>query len=477
MSQAADPGPGAALALFVLGLLVHGAWALTVPGPLDWDAAYYRDVALSIAASRGAQAGAAWTAGLAVGPLPMPADLHWMPLPSRVLVPGLAVWPSRGDQLITVILAALWAPVSAALAAALGGGARARWSAGLIAVAAGGYARFLSTPDVFALQGLIGGLGWLSVWRGRAGAAAGWAAAAALCRGDGFLLGLAWGAALGGPAGAGVAFAGLAATAGWGLRNLQIAPELALGLRQAALTAPSMADLLAGEARPITLSERVATLGRELPQALVTAFVAGAALLPGLSALGAWAHRADRRLWAALAYLVGMPCITLFLTPAIAASGTPFRSGAALFPLAAALGAVGLIRLDDWLVERRAWRPQVISIGAVVGFWAVSLALGLAQRQARPAAPVDCRPLAGLPAEAVVLSGRPLLLRAVCGPAAAWLGRTEAAESVAARAAAVGATHALLPPTDPDPSVPISADAPALLPGWRPLGGGLFAAP
>lgn len=466
-----------ALGLFVLGLLVHGAWALTVPGPLDWDAAYYRDVAQAIASGRGPQSGAAWTAALAARPLPLPADLHWMPLPSRVLVPGLWLWPSRGDQLVTVVLAALWAPIAGGLAGAVGGGPRARWVAGLLAAAAGGYARFLSTPDVFALQGVIGGLGWWAVWARRPAAVAACAAAAALCRGDGFLVGLAWGLALGGRSGLGVAAAGLACTAGWGLRGLALAPDLAVELRAAALWAPSMGALLSGDPRPIGLAERLAVLARELPQAAQTAFVAGGALLPGLAALGALARRGDRRVWAALAYLVGMPCITLFLTPAIAASGTPFRSGAALFPLAAALGAAGLLGLDAWLGARRGWRAGALTGVVVVGFAAASLGLGLAQRQARPVAPIDCGPLAGLPAEAVVLSGRPLLLRAVCGPASAYIGRGEAPARVAERARVVGAAFAYLPASDPDPSVPVEAEAGGLLPGWRALGGGLFSAP
>jgi hypothetical protein len=177
------------LGLALLGLLWHGLWATTVPGPLDWDPAYYRDVAQHILAGEGAVSGAAWQAALTAGPLPVPADLHWMPLPSRVLLPGLALWPARGDQLTTALLAAAWAPLAWALARALGLRPAAAALAGLWAATGLGWVRFLSTPDVFALYGVIGAVGWLAVLRGATGWAAASAVAAALSRGDGFLFG------------------------------------------------------------------------------------------------------------------------------------------------------------------------------------------------------------------------------------------------------------------------------------------------
>ncbi len=124
--------------LYLTAVAFHGAWATSVPQPLDWDPAYYRDVARSIAAGLCAQSGALW---YRLGPdldLPMLADLHWMPLPSRLLVPGLWLWPAHGDAVVTVIVAAAWGPLAAVLAGRLGGARSVQWAAGLLGVLGGG---------------------------------------------------------------------------------------------------------------------------------------------------------------------------------------------------------------------------------------------------------------------------------------------------------------------------------------------------
>ena len=150
--------PRAPLALFLLGLVVHGAWALTVAQPVDWDPAYYRGVAAAIAAGEGAQVGAIWSLAAPPPALPQPADLHWMPGPSRILVPGLLAWPARGDQAVSVLTAATWGPLAWALAGAVDRRGAAGLAAGALAVAGGAYARFLSTPDSIArLNGTLTG--------------------------------------------------------------------------------------------------------------------------------------------------------------------------------------------------------------------------------------------------------------------------------------------------------------------------------
>lgn len=467
---------GVPLGLAALALGWHGLWAMTVPGPLDWDPAYYRDVAQHILAGEGAVSSAAWQAALTAGPLPVPADLHWMPLPSRVLLPGLALWPARGDQLVTALLAAAWAPLAWALARALGLRPAAAALAGLWAATGLGWVRFLSTPDVFALYGVIGAVGWLAVLRGATGWAAAAAVAAALSRGDGFVLGAALGLGLGGARGALVASAGLLAAGGWGAWAVASGGALALEIRAAALHAPDIGAFIEGVRAPRGIGPRLAALPAELGQLPATALVAGAGLLPLPALAGAALHRRRRAVGAALAFLVGAPLLGLLLAPAIAASGSPFRSGAALACLGAALGAAGIDALEHRLVAR-GWRRGVLFWGVAVGAIAAAGGIGLGNRAARPEAPVDCGPLEGIPVEAVVLTGRPLLVRARCGHSTVVLTRATPPAEVADRAARTGATYALLPEADVDRSVPLRADAARLLPGWTELRPGLFRAP
>lgn len=447
-----------------------------MPGPLDWDPAYYRDVAQHILAGEGAVSGAAWQAALTAGPLPVPADLHWMPLPSRVLLPGLALWPARGDQLTTALLAAAWAPLAWALARALGLRPAAAALAGLWAATGLGWVRFLSTPDVFALYGVIGAVGWLAVLRGATGWAAAAAVAAALSRGDGFLFGVALGLGLGGARGAAVGGAGLAAAGAWGAWALHAGGAAAVDLRAAALHAPDIGAFIDGVTAPRGLGPRLRALPAELRQLPATALVAGAGLLPLAAAAGVGVLRRQRAVGAALAFLLGAPLIGLVLAPAIAASGSPFRSWSALACLGAALGAAGVDALEGRLVAR-GWRPGALLLLVGIGAVAAAGAIGLGNRAARPDAPVDCGPLAGLPADAVVLTGRPLLVRARCGRSAVVLTRATPPAEAAARAGRTGAAYALLPEADPDRSVPLRADAAQLLPGWTELRPGLFAAP
>ncbi len=223
------------LGLWALGVLVHGAWALTVAGPTDWDPAYYSEVAANLAAGEGAVTRAAWLHAWLPSALPQPADLHWMPLPSRVLVPEalLGGW----GQVTTVLLGACWAPLAWALARALGAAPGVALLAGVLGASGLGYARFLSTPDSIALYGVVGSVGWLALARSRLSERSlpVWAALAALTRGDGFLLGLAWS----GPRRWWAGLAGLGAFAAWQLRGVAVGGERFLALRRSVASAVS----------------------------------------------------------------------------------------------------------------------------------------------------------------------------------------------------------------------------------------------
>ncbi len=88
----------------------------------------------------------------------MLADLHWMPLPSRLLVPGLWLWPAHGDAVVTVIVAAVRGPLAAVLAGRLGGARSVLWAAGLLGVLGNGYVRFCPPPT--ASRCTASWLGW-----------------------------------------------------------------------------------------------------------------------------------------------------------------------------------------------------------------------------------------------------------------------------------------------------------------------------
>lgn len=460
--------------------LWHGAWGWTIPVPIDWDPAYYLDVARSIARGDGAVSGAMWHLSGPDLPLPQPADLHWMPLPSRVLVPFVALLGDAGATVVTALLAAAWVPVAAGLAHHLHADRRGILGAASLAMLGGGYVRFLSTPDSIAVFGALAGLTWLAAAHGRVGAAVVGAALVALTRGDGFLLAPAvglvfagrgrWGAAVG------VSCAGPLAFLAWSLRNLHLGGAPWLEARRHTSGALHIHDFLRGSGGSATALERVGAAVDGVQGALGAALVVGVVLLPVLAVAGGGLRRQRPLVWGLAAYAVLMPVVPSVLAPGVAASGSAFRSGAALFPAGCALAALATVALGDlghrvrgyprWLV------PGLVGVGIAVG----TVGLGHGTWSARPGPPVDCTPLEAA-LEAPVLTGRPLLVRVVCGPPAVVILRDESPADVAARARRHGAFRALLPEHDPDPVVPTRADAAALLPGWRERSPGLWVHP
>jgi hypothetical protein len=465
-------------AVWALGLLVHGLWALTVREPVDWDPAYYEAVARNIAQGRGAVTDAVWMLSALPDALPAVADTHWMPLPSRVLVPFLLLWPGGGAQLGTVLLAALWAPLALALARALGAEPRVALGAGLLCALGGGYSRFLSTPDSIALYGLLGAGGLLAVQRGRPGAAAAVAALAALCRGDGFLLGPCLALGLSGPAALGVAVAGPLAAAAWLLRSLALAGPLVWSARAAAAAAPTLEALVLGDPRVASLGERGLAWLHELPELLVLVGVVGVFLLPWPALAAAWAARREPAVRAAVAYALLMPTVTMLSAPGVAGSGTAFRSGAALFPLFTALAALGLAAAGRFTAARRGYPAWFVPALTGLGFAVGSVGLGLSLRAARPAPELDCGALDGLPAGAVVFAAEPLHVADLCGRPAVILPHDLDPAQVPALVARFRIAGALLAPARGMSTLGATVeDAPRLLPGWRAAGPQLYLPP
>lgn len=465
--------------LYLAAVAFHGAWATTVLQPLDWDPAYYRDVGRSIAAGLGAQSGALWHR---LGPdldLPMLADLHWMPLPSRLLVPGLWLWPAHGDAVVTVIVAAAWGPLAAVLAGRLGGVRSVQWAAGLLGVLGGGYVRFLSTPDSIALYGILAGLGWLMADRGNVALTALLAGLLALTRGDGFLMAPCLALVLRGPPlpRLAVAAAGPVVWLGWQVRGLLEVGPAVLQTRRAMASAVHIDEVLTGVVAGARVGMRALVVVQELGEAIQTALVVGIFMLPLAALGGAWRLRRAPLVRGVLAYAVLMPVVTLCLAPAIAASGTPFRSGAALYIPSCALAALGVGRLGAWGHRVRGY-PRFLLLGGFVAAMAVgTVGFGQAMVRARPGPLVDCDVVKDLPDGAVVFTGRPLELRGTCGVMAVLMRADDTPEGLRTQAARHGVAWAILPAQDPDPTVATDNDGERLLPGWSAVAPGLWARP
>jgi hypothetical protein len=463
----------------LLSVVWHGLWATTIPQPVDWDPAYYLDVARNIVSGAGAVTGAVWHLSGPDLPLPMPADLHWMPGPSRVLVPFLALFGDPGASLANVLMMAGQVPIAAGLAKALNADRRGILGAAMLAMLGGGYVRFGATPDSIALYGLAGGLAWWLAVQGRVGWTVAALVGAALTRGDGFLLAPAVAWVLwrsGRKRGAVVAaVSGPAAFGLWTLRNLWVGGTAWWHARAATSRALHIHALQLGTSGDPSLLDRLNAVGSGLQGAGTTALLVGVGLLPLLALGGALVRRRQPLVQAAVVYAVGFVVVTHALAPGVAASGTAFRSGAALFPVACALGALATVGLGDWGHQRRgypAWLvPGLVGAGMLIG----TVGIGWGTWSARPRPPVTCPD--GPPPETPVFSGRPLLVRSTCGVMAVALFRGESAADVQRMVDLHGVDEAWLPDADPDPLVPIRADVEKLLPGWQERAPGVWIRP
>lgn len=453
--------------LFAVALLVACAAAWLAAEPTDWDPAYYLTVARHLARGDGAVTSAVWSVAWLPEALPFAADLHWMPLPSRVLVPGEWLWPGVGGRVTAAVLAAAWAPLAWRVARRLDPAAAPL--AGALAAVGCGYAGWVATPDSGGLYGVLGTLALLSASGGPLAATVTLAALAALTRNDGFLLApclalAVW--ARGQPRGALlVAVAGPLTTAAWTARGAWIAGPAWLEARRHlgdVLDTESLATLTLGGATPPSLSERLAFLAQD---GLSTTLLVAAFALPW-PWLFALRGRDPLRI-AVGAYAVVLPVVALALAPGIAASGSVFRSSAALAPAACALAAVALLRAGRWGQRVRDYHPAFLP-GLGVATIAVATALVAGPRLGPRASPLPatvCDTLSDVPPGAAVFTAQPLLLEAHCDRPAVLLAAPMTATQAAALAARYHVRYALVADT-PDPMAVDAAGMARLLPGW-----------
>lgn len=403
---------GALAALFTFGVVWHAIFAALIEGPTQWDSAYTWEVARNLARGEGAVTDAMWTMAWQPEGIRHVADLHWSPLPSRILVP--AMWVSkhwRATQVVSVIVAALWGPLGWSWGRRLGLHGGLRWLAGAVAVTGLGALPFLGVPDSVGLFGLVAGGALLAAATGRTGWCVMLCILAALTRGDGFLVGLACAVSLPGWKGLWPALGGLGTTALWSVRNLAVAGEGFLELRGRVSSARAVGDLLLLHDPPgLSVLDRLTNGFWAIPSSIVLG-VLMAGLLPAVVAGLAWVlRRRDRSLWALVAFGLLVVVVDNLLAPGIASKGTTYRSLCALIPAISALAVVGatdvLRGLPRWLL------PAVVAVGGV----AISVGVGRSMSGAFVVYD-DCGALddAGVPADAPILAYEPLHVTARCG--------------------------------------------------------------
>lgn len=413
--------------LFLFGLVLHTVLALLVSAPPQWDSAYAWEVGRNIASGEGAVTRAVWALAWLPPGVEHTADLHWMPLPSRILVPALWLFPGwRGAQIIPVVVAAMWGPMGLLWARRIGLDGALAWAAGALSATGLGAMAFLSVPDSVGLFGILGSGALLAAADRRVIACMALAGLAALTRGDGFWVGLACAVALPGLRAIGPALVGMGMTAAWNLRNYAVAGEGFVALRARIASAGATGDLLLLDLPGAGgWMERIGSAVTTWPLGGVL-FVMECGLLPLVFALVClWRRRDDRGVWPLallpVLVLVGDP----LLAPGVAGQGTMWRTLAAVLPAVAALGLAGSTQVLRGLPP--ALLPSLVAIAGI------GLSAPLGFKLHLPFAIVeDCAVLdeAGVPLQAPVLSTDAIQVAARCDRPAVQIPPVDTVEAV-----------------------------------------------
>jgi hypothetical protein len=338
--------------------------------------------------------------------------------------------------------------------------------------------RFASTPDVYAIQGVLGGLGVLAVAEDSVGGAMVVAMLAALNRSDGLLTGLALASGLRGGKRLGPLVAGGLATAGWLARDYTLGGADWLTGRRIALDTTDYLALYDGIARPpLGFSGRFDALAGALPGLVEFVLTPGLIMLTVPALVAALARRREGWVRATLAMWLVVPLIEVLLAPAIADHGTLYRTGAALVVGHAALAAEGVEQAAERLGRWRGY-PRAFTIGVLVGSFLTIAIAKAAMNASKPAHPIGCDALAAIPMASPVFSSRPIELELRCGRPGIMITRTITAERAAEVAQRYQVRYALVEPASVhDEGSLTEREVGAVLPGWTAAGGGLWTAP
>jgi hypothetical protein len=192
-------------ALYAFALVVRGLLFALHPDAAYPDSYYYVAVARSLESGHGFNVDFIWSfvdvgGRIPAGPtLPIPSNGHWMPLASLVQLP--TIWllgpTPLASSLPFILIGALAAPMTWALAREIGAADRIALAAGIAVAAPAATALYMTQPDNFALFQVLGTAALWLVARGLRGSGRAFALAglavglATLARNDGVLLGAA----------------------------------------------------------------------------------------------------------------------------------------------------------------------------------------------------------------------------------------------------------------------------------------------
>lgn len=161
----------ACLTLFCLALVVRLLVAWSLPGPPYVDAYFYTVGAWRLAEGHGFTEPFLWHYLDLPTSLPRAGFLYWMPLPSVLAAPLLALFSPVVDrsflvaQVPFILLSSLLSPVSYVIACQTTGLRRHAWAAGLLTLFSGFFFPFWTLPETFAPFALFGSLALLVAGR------------------------------------------------------------------------------------------------------------------------------------------------------------------------------------------------------------------------------------------------------------------------------------------------------------------------
>jgi 4-amino-4-deoxy-L-arabinose transferase-like glycosyltransferase len=383
-----------------MALALGTLMAATIRHPGYTDAYYYFNAGQRLVTGQGLTDAAIWTYLGDPPALPAPAHLYWMPLPSLIAALGMALGgPSFDAAQIPFVVLYGGIVVTGFIVGALLGGRRTAWLAGLLTLFSGFYMPYWTTTATFGPFGLAGSLCLLALGLARRSGHRAWYAVAGglaglahLARADGLLLvGVVALVALRPTPDRSHALQRLAlgllaylvVMAPWFARNLSATGTIlpAGGLDTAWMReydeiaayppGATLDSFLAWGAHSILASRGEAlTLN-------VQRFIAeqGMVILAPLMLIGLWRRRHDALLAGFWPYGLALHLLMTIIFAFPGPRGGLFHSAAALLPFWAALGALGLDDVIDWLAQRRRWRALEARrfFGAALILWAAAL--------------------------------------------------------------------------------------------------------
>ena len=407
------------LALYAVAVAVRLLLVAGFADPAYPDSSYYVDVARSLAAGQGFTVDFVWIfpevgGGIPADPtLPIPSNAHWMPLASIVQVPFIWVLGETAvaSALPFILLGALAAPLTWAIARDAGTTRFVAFGAGLLVAIPAASTVFMPQPDNFSLyQPLVAGALWMGA-RGLRGDRRSFVLAGLLAglatfsRNDGVLVVIALAVVFGWdrwmawrshggrlPAlswTAAIVSLGLfvAVMAPWWARQLavfgSISPTTATGkvffLRDIAewnsITTPATLGWLLEQGVGPLLDSRVGGL-----VAAVTIFsvLVGALVLVPLLLVGAWHRRRSPDFRPFFVFALGLFAFSALLSAIHVPGGTFIHSAVALVPHSYILAFEGLAIAVSWVAARRpSWNAEqatrVFGTALIVFAWVVAL--------------------------------------------------------------------------------------------------------